>query len=700
MKDSYCQARLIEKNLIRAVIFTGEPLEGVFASLLVDQKKIYPLKAGRRHSSNGILMCDFALEKDLELGHSYQLHIQHLGNIPLDVSEATSFPDFEEKYYYDGPLGARYSKQKTLFSLWAPLASSVILKYRFAPKQEWAFIEMERGDKGVYHGEIKGDHPVIYYLYEVVNSEVYTEVADPYAKSSTANGECSVSLDFASILSPYDEQALPRMPSPTSCVIYEGHVRDLTIDHHTDIAHKGKFLGLSEPNRKTDGGHPAGLDYLTYLGITHLQLLPIYDYQTVDERHPELSYNWGYDSAQYFVPEGSYSTDPDDPIARVKELSVMIRALESRGIRVVMDVVFNHVYEARDSIFEKVVPNYYFRRWHKGKMTNCSGCGNDLASERKMVSKLILDCCKWWIDAYHIRGFRFDLMGIIDVATLNAIKDYAKKVDPTFLLYGEGWNMGSDIGGAPLGTMANYAHLPDYGFFNDVFRENVKAYCAGSEDRQQAAKAVYTSSSLDFIMPRRFLDARQSINYVECHDNETYFDYLSAYDPNMPLENKLDRSKLALSMVLLSYGVPFIHAGQEIALSKWGSHNSYNQGDHYNKFSYKVLDDRFEMAEFAKGLISLRRKTSFLHVYDPRLIDQLIDVVDFGKCIHVIYLDHNTIAPLKEAEVFLNPTDSPYSYNHPTPMSARLGKDGVKEAGKEEAIGKIEARSAAIFVKK
>ncbi|MBO4540684.1 MAG: type I pullulanase, partial [Bacilli bacterium] len=471
-------------------------------------------------------------------------------------------------------------------------------------------------------------------------------------------------------------EKLPKMASPTDAILYEGHVRDLTIDSHTDIVHKGRFLGLCEKGRTSEGGHPAGFDYLRFLGITHLQLLPIYDYQTVDEAHPNASYNWGYDPRQYFVPEGSFASDLPDPYSRIKDLKAMVSAYHEAGIRIVMDVVFNHVYESSQSVFEACVPNYYFRRRSSGKLATTSGCGNDLASERPMVRKMILDACRHWIDEYGIDGFRFDLMGLLDVETLRRIERLAKRKKPDFLLYGEGWNMGGELK-MPQGRMENASLLPGFGFFNDVFRENVKSYLSGDEGNKQVFKAVYSGSSLDFIIPRKFLDARQSINYVECHDNSTYYDYLRQRRPDQNEEAILESCQMAVAAILLSRGVPFFHAGQEIGQSKWGEENTYNKGDRFNKFSYALLDLRFEMAESFRRLVELRKKSPALRLYEPSLIDESIDIQDQGILVYITYLDKKLIAPFKEIYEFFNPSDEDILFPETLGKGVLLSREGA-----------------------
>lgn len=669
MRDSYIQAKLIRPDAIRLVVFSALPFERLEPVLLIDDVKSGVLHPSITQTMPQLASLEYTLPRPLELGHSYFLVFPQFGAIPLDVSEATEFPNFESDFYYAGDdLGFTYSKRETRFALWAPLASKCSLLYRKRGDENWLLQVMERTEKGVYRAKLKGDYEGYEYVYSIVNSEIERKATDPYAKSSGANGRVSYVIDFSKTGDALGRECLPVLDSPTSAIIYEGHVRDLTISSYTDIKAKGKFLGLSEEKRKTKDGLPAGLDYLSSLNITHLQLLPIYDYQTVDELNPDASYNWGYDPAQYFVPEGSYATDPDDPYSRIKELKTLVKALHRKGIRAVMDVVYNHVYEYQFSVFERVVPNYYFRKRRSGKMAQTSGCGNDLASERLMVRKMILDCCAYWQDEYGIDGFRFDLMGILDAETIKLVERRAKRKDPSFVVYGEGWNMGGEVN-CPLAHMGNYQLLPGVGFFNDFYREKMKAYFKGDLEAMQPFKNALAGSCVDFIVGPHFLDARQSINYVECHDNATFFDYLSAQRGDLSEQEKLDLVCLANSTILLSFGVPFIHAGQEIGASKWGEDNTYNKGDHYNKFSYSLLGKRKWMYDYFRNYAKFRRQSRFLHVYDPRVIFTAVDITDVDDALHVYFVDANLIAPRKGLEYFINPSPKPIRFHLNAPST-------------------------------
>jgi pullulanase len=682
MKDTFLQARLVEKDLIRMVIFSAVPFQNMAVRLIEDGKAFRTLKASRQASTSGLIILDFRLEAPLELGHSYVLSLPDYGDIPLDVSEATSFKGFDEEFFYDGDdLGATYTKRSTTWVVWAPLASSLILKVRKRGQKGFSTHPMKRGKKGDYRITLKGDYELAEYRYLPTNSELTSETTDPYAIGSSPNGEYSVVIDKNKLIKDLGASSLPVLAEPTDQVIYELSVRDMTSDRHADIVHKGKFLGLVEEGRKTEKGLPAGFDYIKSLGVTAVQLMPIFDFKTVDELNPEKTYNWGYDPAQYFVPEGSYSTDVHDPYSRILECQTMIKKFHEAGIRVVMDVVFNHVYDYEGSPFEKLVPNFYFRRRRNGKMAGTTGCGNDVASERPMVRKLIKDACRFWRKAYGIDGFRFDLMGVIDIDTLNAVAKEARAERPDFLLYGEGWDMGGETL-TNLGTKGNYRSLPSFGFFNDRFRDSATSFLSGDWSALDAFKHAYASSSLNFMGPAEFLDARQTVNYVECHDDMTFYDKLSSRRPDLPLNAKLEVCKSALAAVLFSIGVPFIHAGQEIGASKWMSRNTYNLGDSYNKFSYALLDERQGMYEYAKSLIALRKRARCLHAYDPRVIDVMMEITDRDGLFIARSADARYAAPYKEIVLLLNPGEKPITYDFGADMRVCVSTAGeVMKAG-------------------
>ncbi|HRL00086.1 MAG TPA: type I pullulanase, partial [Trichococcus flocculiformis] len=357
--------------------------------------------------------------------------------------------DFDNYFSYDGELGALYEKEGTLLRVWTPTAKSVEV-WIYADdsfKGPSTKIEMVQKPKGIFEAYLPGDQHGTIYVYKILflNNRESISV-DPYARATTVNGMKSVIADLNRTNPDGWGERLPAFGLPEEAIIYELHIRDFSISETSGIVNKGKFLGLTEKNTQNASGRKTGLDYLIDLGITHIQILPMFDYATVDEANlTEPQYNWGYDPLNYNVPEGSYSTDPFDPFNRIFELKQMIRTLHENGLRVIMDVVYNHVYDPKDQALERTVPGYFYRYNADGSLANGTGVGNDTASERHMMRKYIIDSVKYWAKEYHLDGFRFDLMGIHDSVTMNAIREALDKIDPSIIIIGEGWEMSTPL---------------------------------------------------------------------------------------------------------------------------------------------------------------------------------------------------------------------------------------------------------------
>ncbi|NDI24402.1 MAG: type I pullulanase, partial [Actinobacteria bacterium] len=363
-----------------------------------------------------------------------------------DKSALYDSPAFTEKYTYTGnDLGASYSKEKTSFRVWAPTAKSVtLLTYSSAQSNSSISYPMKSDLKGTWVAELPGDQDGLVYTYKVDVDGDVNEVIDPYARAATINGKRGVVVDLDSTDPKNWKSEKPKFSgSPTDAVIYELHVRDLSMDSSAPFpkAARGKFTAFNYSNLKGKSGQPVGIAAIKDLGITHIQLLPIYDFASVDESNPD--FNWGYDPLNYNVVEGSYSTDPTNPKQRITEFKGAIQSMHDQGIRVIMDVVYNHVYNAATFSQNLIVPGYWFRTDGAGNLTNGSGCGNDVASERPMVSKFIVDSVKYWASEYNLSGFRFDLMGLIDIETMQKVSAELKNIDPSIIVLGEGWSMGT-----------------------------------------------------------------------------------------------------------------------------------------------------------------------------------------------------------------------------------------------------------------
>ena len=528
--------------------------------------------------------------------------------------------DFDNYFSYDGELGALYEKEGTLLRVWTPTAKSVEV-WIYADdsfKGPSTKIEMVQKPKGIFEAYLPGDQHGTIYVYKILflNNRESISV-DPYARATTVNGMKSVIADLNRTNPDGWGERLPAFGLPEEAIIYELHIRDFSISETSGIVNKGKFLGLTEKNTQNASGRKTGLDYLIDLGITHIQILPMFDYATVDEANlTEPQYNWGYDPLNYNVPEGSYSTDPFDPFNRIFELKQMIRTLHENGLRVIMDVVYNHVYDPKDQALERTVPVYFYRYNADGSLANGTGVGNDTASERHMMRKYIIDSVKYWAKEYHLDGFRFDLMGIHDSVTMNAIREALDKIDPSIIIIGEGWEMSTPLPEDLKASQRNAQAMPRIAHFNDSIRIALKGSDFGDEkDRGFISGKNYLEDlllrnikgAMHLSSHSSYVDPEQVIQYVEAHDNLTLYDKLLRSNPDDSEEVRIKRHTLATSIVLLSQGVPFIHGGQEFLRTKAGVANSYQSPDEINQFEWERVTTFQESVAYVKGLIALRK---------------------------------------------------------------------------------------------
>ncbi len=539
---------------------------------------------------------------------------------------------FDYEVYTGNDLGAVYSPKMTRFKVWAPEAESVKLNL-YKQGEGDNLIEqhiMKKSANGTYVFEKQGDCNGIYYTYTVVNHGEEQEAVDPYTKAAGVNGQRGMVINLAKTNPQGFEMDGYRNPEHiTDAIIYEGSVRDFTMDESSGVFHNGKFLGLTEANTTNHFGEATALDYISGLGVTHVQILPAFDFETVDEKNQKAQYNWGYDPDNYNVPEGSYAVSPYDGAVRIQEMKQMVLALHSRGIGVIMDVVFNHTYRRDDSNLQKIVPGYYYRSDETG-YTNGSGCGNEVASDRPMVQKLIVDSLIYWAKEYHIDGFRFDLMGVLDIDTMNVIAERLKEIRPDIYLYGEGWNGGpSSLAEEKRAFKASAKKMPGIGMFNDDIRDTIKGsvfyddhlgFVNGGTHLENALRYGITGAvahpqvDYDAYGSRPWAkEPGQSINYVSCHDNYTLWDKLSVSCPEASEEKKKAMNRLCAAIVFTSQGVPFIQAGEEFLRSKplpekkGFAENSYNMPDAVNSIKWDNIHEYPDMIAYYKGLMALRK---------------------------------------------------------------------------------------------
>ena len=534
--------------------------------------------------------------------------------------------EFESEFTYSGnDLGFRWTPLETAFRLWAPTAGEVYLRlYRSGtPEAEDLLrqIAMVRDVHGTWTARVPGNLNGIYYTYLVLVDGQFNEACDPYARAVGVNGQRAMVLDLESTNPPsWAEDADPHAGAPiTDAVIYELHVRDLSMHRSSHLKHKGKFLALAQSGAATKGGHPIGLDHIRQLGITHVHLLPVFDFGFTDEARHSPQYNWGYDPVNFNVPEGSYATDPFNGAVRVKEMKQMVKSLHDAGLSVVMDVVYNHVYDSGSFCFNKIVPGYFSRINPEGIYSNGSYCGNDTASERSMVRKYIVDSVCYWAGEYHIDGFRFDLVGLIDIETIRAVMEAVHQRHPNVIFYGEGWSMPTmpTKPGVSLAVQTNSGQLPGFAFFSDTIRDLLRGSNFSDTSLGYVSGAVCSKEELEACfmgMPMWAAQPDQCVNYVSCHDNHTLFDRLALAAPEAPREVLVQMNNLAAAFYMLSQGVPFFQAGEELLRSKPGrkghfDDNSYRSGDRVNALKWEDLDreDCGRTVEYYKGLIAFRK---------------------------------------------------------------------------------------------
>ena len=578
-----------------------------------------------------------------------------------------SSQEFESAYTYDGcDLGAVWSKDSTRFRLWAPTAQAVWVNlYQTGTPDASDIIKtvpMRPDVKGTWIAEIEGDLNGVYYTFMVNVNRVINEACDPYARTTGVNGQRAMVIDLASTdPEGWAEDCNPNpLQSITDAVIYELHVRDLSSDKNSGIKNKGKFLGLIETGTKTPGGEPTGLDHIKSLGINYLHLLPVFDYGSVDESIADNpQYNWGYDPVNFNVPEGSYSTDPFHGEVRVKEMKQMIKGLHDNGISVIMDVVYNHVFKVEEYCFNKIVPDYFSRKVN-GKFTNGSGCGNDTASERSMVRKYIIDSVCYWADEYHIDGFRFDLVGLIDVDTLNAVMKEVHKKHPDVIFYGEGWTLNTTpTKPCQLAVQSNSKLTPGFAYFNDTLRDLLRGSVFRSEVPGFVGGVVTDGEQLDACfrgLPHWCHDPAQTVNYVSCHDNNTLLDRISLSAPNSTLAEKIRMNRLAAAFYMTAQGIPFLQAGEEMLRSKPNGKggyidNSYKSPDEINSLKWLDLEktEYHQTVDYYKGLIAFRKAHPVLRM------NSTYDILSNLVPVHV---DHPQIAVFRiRGEVYYEPAD-------------------------------------------
>ncbi len=563
-----------------------------------------------------------------------------------------------EAIYEKDDLGAVYTEEKTLFRVWAPAADAVsICFFREGTGDNLVAKEaMTKDRNGTWICRKRGDLAGVYYTYRIRTGGEEIETADPYAKAAGANGARSMVVDLMSTNPDgFLDDRGPELLQGTDAVICEISVADLTADRSSGVKHRGKYLGLAEKGTKSPDGMPTGLDYLKSLGITHVQLMPVFDFGSIDEAAEDSgAYNWGYDPVNYNVPEGSYSTDPFHGEVRIREIKQMIQAFHREGIGVIMDVVFNHTFDIAGSTFQKTAPDYYYRLTEDG-YSDASACGNEIASEQPMMRKYIIDSVVYWAKEYHIDGFRFDLMGCLDLETMQKLRNRLAEINPSILVYGEGWTgQDSVLPAEKRALKTNISRLNGVGAFSDDIRDTVRGHVfyadrrgfvsgmAGLENAVRYSVAGAAAHPQVDYRNYRYTPSgpwaknpADTINYISCHDNLTLWDKLAVSAPEASKEERLAMNRLGAAIVFTSQGIPFFLAGEESARTKPAegggvSENSYNLPLSTNSIKYGRLKEYEELYRYYQGLAAFRRQHPGLRLATAKETAESLHFLDPG----------------------------------------------------------------------
>lgn len=542
--------------------------------------------------------------------------------------------DVDSKAYpvYTGKdLGLTCSSDKSVFKIWAPNATRAQLKLYSQPLggTPTQTIELKKATQGTWAVTLNGNYKGSYYTFCIQQDDKWlNEVPDPYAKAVGTNGKRAMVVDLKQTNpTGWVNDKGPQLKNATDAIIYELHIRDASIAASSGITHKGKYAGLTETGTKNPAGQSTGLDHLKELGVTHIHLLPFFDYNSVDENDSiKPQYNWGYDPLNYNAPEGSYATNAADGAVRIKELKQMVQAFHKKGLALVMDVVYNHTGTTNESNFNQLVPGYYYRHTKNGKLSDATACGNETASEQPMMRKFMIESVLYWAKEYHIDGFRFDLMGVHDIETMNQVSAALHKFNPGILIYGEGWTAGaSPLPDSLRALKQNAAQLKGIAVFSDDIRDGIKGSVFEAADRGFASGDTTKTESIKFGIvaatqhpqinynkvnySKKPYAAKpaNTISYAECHDNNTLWDKLAISTPGSSIARRTEMHKLALSIVLTSQGISFLHAGTEFLRSKKGVENSFNAGDSINAIDWNLKTTNNAIYKYVQGLIAMRK---------------------------------------------------------------------------------------------
>ena len=614
---------------------------------------------------------------------------------------------FSQPVYTGRDLGVTYSFSSSSFKVWAPTASAVKLRLYAAGEGDTALkvVDLNRAGQGVWSAVVTGNWVDRYYTFQpLIDGKWQQECPDIYARAVGVNGHRGMIVDMGKTNPPgWAQDKRPPLAHPTDIILYELHVRDLSMDTASGIRHKGKFLGLTETGTRSPQGEATGLDHIRELGVTHIHLLPSFDFGYLDEKKPNAAYNWGYAPVNYDVPEGSYSTDPYDGRVRIREFKQMVKTLHEKGLRVVLDVVYNHTANVTDSRFTQFFPGYYYRLNPDGSYSNATGCQNETASEKAMMRKFMVSSVAYWANEYHLDGFRFDLMGVHDLATMNAIADTLHKIDPTIFMYGEGWDAGqSPLPAEKRALKKNMREIPGVAAFSDDIRDAIRGGLSDVRARGFVSGEAKLAESIKFgiVAATRHpqvdyaqvndskapwaLEPSQAITYASCHDDNCLWDRLRISNPAASEADLIRMDKLAAAIVFTSQGVPFLYAGEEMLRTKKGVANSFDSPDSINAIDWVRKARYKEVVAYYEDLIALRKHHPAFRMPSAEAIRQHLRFLPMPDAAMVGYMlkDHAGGDPWKSILVFLNGGRQPQRVTLPPGDWVPVASDaGVREKG-------------------
>lgn len=603
------------------------------------------------------------------------------------------YASYDEYPVYEGnDLELQYSPQSSKFRVWAPTATEVklLLYDNGAEGAAYETVDMKRSENGTWKKEIKENLKGKFYTFQVrIGEKWLDETPGMWVKATGVNGKRAAIIDMDETNPDnWENDVRPALKNATDIILYEVHVRDFSVSPNSGMKNKGKFLAFTEHGTKNTMGEATGIDHLKELGVTHVHLLPSFDYASIDEtKLNENKYNWGYDPLNFNVPEGGYSTNPHDPTSRIREFKQMVQALHNSGIRVVMDVVYNHTFTGEKSHLNLLAPGYFYRMNADSTWSNASGCGNETASERPMMRKFIVESVVYWATEYHVDGFRFDLMGIHDIETMNEIRAALDKIDPSIFMYGEGWTAaGSPLAEEKRAVKKNAKLLEGIAVFSDDIRDALKGswmhaeipgFVSGIDSLEESVKFGVVGatehrqvdySKLIYSKEPYVNNPTQIINYVSCHDDMCLVDKLKEAKPTDATDDELIRfNKLAQTIVFTSQGVPFIYAGEELYRNKKGVHNTYQSPDSINQINWDNKTQFKDVFNYYQGLISLRKAHAAFRIPTQEMMQKHLVFIDSMAPNVVGYMlkDHVNGEKWKNILVMYNGNRKPVSVDIP-----------------------------------